>query len=261
VAGEHVLTIQTDAVLCSNSPYSINDFLEYDWVGAPWKKWPSLLAGNGGIASLLFFMSSVVCRVCRVLRISQRRLRTGLSLRRKSKLIETIKKCVVDKPRVEDMWYAYCFRQLPHMGRSFSVKLAPQDVSQNFAVETLYSPTPLGAHKPWAWLPYDEARFGPPLAVACYEALIGVHVRVCVCVCFACVCFVCVLCVLCVCCVCVCVLSQLEKLIKFCPELLSVAPEGAIREAQQRSSSSTPAKPSSSNNKHRPSPIIKKKSK
>jgi hypothetical protein len=54
--------------------------------------------------------------------------------------------------------------------------------------------------------------------------------------------------------------SQLEKLIKFCPELLSVAPEGAIPEAQQRSSSSTPAKPSSSN-KHRPSPIIKKKAK
>jgi hypothetical protein len=53
--------------------------------------------------------------------------------------------------------------------------------------------------------------------------------------------------------------SQLEKLIKFCPELLSVAPEGAIREAQQLSSSSTPAKPSS-NNKHLPSPIINKKS-
>jgi hypothetical protein len=98
--------------------------------------------------------------------ISQIWLRAGLSLRRKSKLIETIKKCVVEKPRVEDMWYAYCFRQLPHMGRSFSVKLAPQDVSQHFAVETLYSPTPLGVHKPWAWLPYDEARIRSPLSFA-----------------------------------------------------------------------------------------------
>jgi hypothetical protein len=147
-SGEHVLTIQTDAVLCSNSPYSINDFLEYDWVGAPWKKWPHLLSGNGGI--LCFSLADLSMMLVWWLTYA------GLSLRRKSKMIETITKCVVKKPRIEDLWYAYCFRQLPYMGRDFKVKLAPQEVSQNFAVETLYAPNPMGVHKPWGWLPYED---------------------------------------------------------------------------------------------------------
>jgi len=49
-----VLTFQIDSALCSKSPHSINDFLEYDWVGAPWAMWPHLLSGNGGASELSF---------------------------------------------------------------------------------------------------------------------------------------------------------------------------------------------------------------
>lgn len=33
---EWVLVFQTDSILCANSRVSLNEWLEYDWVGAPW---------------------------------------------------------------------------------------------------------------------------------------------------------------------------------------------------------------------------------
>lgn len=33
---EWVLLFQTDSILCANSQASLNDWLQYDWVGAPW---------------------------------------------------------------------------------------------------------------------------------------------------------------------------------------------------------------------------------
>jgi hypothetical protein len=46
---EHLLVFQTDSILCANSRRSLNEFLEYDWVGAPWNpdgRW----GGNGGLS-------------------------------------------------------------------------------------------------------------------------------------------------------------------------------------------------------------------
>lgn len=46
---EHLLIFQTDSILCANSRQTLNDFLEYDWVGAPWN--PSgRFGGNGGLS-------------------------------------------------------------------------------------------------------------------------------------------------------------------------------------------------------------------
>lgn len=33
---EWVLVFQTDSILCANSKVSLNEWLDYDWVGAPW---------------------------------------------------------------------------------------------------------------------------------------------------------------------------------------------------------------------------------
>ncbi|KAH0490591.1 hypothetical protein TgHK011_002053 [Trichoderma gracile] len=46
---EWLLVFQTDSMLCANSRLNLNDFLEYDWVGAPWNpagRW----GGNGGLS-------------------------------------------------------------------------------------------------------------------------------------------------------------------------------------------------------------------
>ncbi|KAH0528561.1 hypothetical protein TsFJ059_003405 [Trichoderma semiorbis] len=46
---EWLLVFQTDSMLCGNSRLNLNDYLEYDWVGAPWNpggQW----GGNGGLS-------------------------------------------------------------------------------------------------------------------------------------------------------------------------------------------------------------------
>ncbi|KAK0646008.1 hypothetical protein B0T16DRAFT_412408 [Cercophora newfieldiana] len=46
---EWLLIFQTDSILCANSRRTLNDYLEYDWVGAPWKV-ESRFGGNGGLS-------------------------------------------------------------------------------------------------------------------------------------------------------------------------------------------------------------------
>jgi hypothetical protein len=36
VKAEHILIFQTDSVLCKNSPYKIEDFMKYDYIGCPY---------------------------------------------------------------------------------------------------------------------------------------------------------------------------------------------------------------------------------
>ncbi len=47
VQGEKLLYFQSDSVICSNSSYTLRDFLEYDFIGAPW---PDGGCCNGGFS-------------------------------------------------------------------------------------------------------------------------------------------------------------------------------------------------------------------
>ncbi|KAF7518832.1 hypothetical protein G7054_g13325 [Neopestalotiopsis clavispora] len=74
---EWLLVFQTDSILCANSRQNINDYLEYDWIGAPWN--PSGRYGGNG----------------------------GLSLRRVSAMIEILRDQVrADGSEPEDVWLA-----------------------------------------------------------------------------------------------------------------------------------------------------------
>ncbi|KAI1180298.1 hypothetical protein F4777DRAFT_309301 [Nemania sp. FL0916] len=46
---EWLLVFQTDSILCANSRQNLNDFLDYDWVGAPWDP-NGRFGGNGGLS-------------------------------------------------------------------------------------------------------------------------------------------------------------------------------------------------------------------
>jgi hypothetical protein len=46
---EWLLVFQTDSILCANSRQNLNDFLDYDWVGAPWNP-NGRFGGNGGLS-------------------------------------------------------------------------------------------------------------------------------------------------------------------------------------------------------------------
>ncbi|KAI1268519.1 hypothetical protein F5Y18DRAFT_423880 [Xylariaceae sp. FL1019] len=72
---EWLLIFQTDSILCANSKQNLNDFLEYDWVGAPWNP-NGRFGGNG-----------------------------GLSLRRVSAIIEVLQNQIrADNSEPEDVW-------------------------------------------------------------------------------------------------------------------------------------------------------------
>jgi hypothetical protein len=120
---EIFLVFQTDTIICSNNKEKINDFLEYDYIGAPFK-WLNDHIGNG-----------------------------GLSLRKKSKMIEIIK----NKPsgdENEDVYFSfYDDLKLPKDGKPFSV-------------ESSFYDSPFGIHKAWVFLNDEEYN---KLSINCTE--------------------------------------------------------------------------------------------
>ncbi|KAK3937244.1 hypothetical protein QBC46DRAFT_267939 [Diplogelasinospora grovesii] len=46
---EWLLVFQTDSIVCANSRQNLNDYLDYDWVGAPWNP-HGRFGGNGGLS-------------------------------------------------------------------------------------------------------------------------------------------------------------------------------------------------------------------
>ena len=113
---KHVLIFQTDAILCANSPYSIDDYLQYDFVGAYIPPATSNLY-NG-----------------------------GLSLRNRTLIMEILDAGNKWKPHVEgeDVWFS------KHMGNR-NANLPSEDVARNFALQYPWNfnpdGRPIGYHK------------------------------------------------------------------------------------------------------------------
>ncbi|KAK3333985.1 hypothetical protein B0T19DRAFT_355085 [Cercophora scortea] len=97
---EWLLIFQTDSILCANSRQTINDYLEYDWVGAPWDT-NGRYGGNG-----------------------------GLSLRRVSAMIDILRNQVrVDGSEPEDVWLT------DRLGHRPGSKMANGTISATFSGE------------------------------------------------------------------------------------------------------------------------------
>jgi hypothetical protein len=109
VDAKHILLYQTDCLLLDGD---LEDFLEYDYVGAPWD-WDNSkkLVGNG-----------------------------GLSLRNKEAMIKVCEENIRRPSREhEDTYIAKCnFLKFPTV-----------DKAKEFSVETIPYPHPKGVHQPW----------------------------------------------------------------------------------------------------------------
>lgn len=115
IVGENILIFQMDTCLCSNSKYKLEDFLNYDYVGAPWidKKFINKI-GNG-----------------------------GLSFRKKSKILEHIDTYYYDpKKEPEDKYFS----------KSNILKFPSLEKASYFATEHLFNPYSIGLHKPYELL-------------------------------------------------------------------------------------------------------------
>ncbi len=109
---EVFLIFQTDALICNDYKDLINNFISYDYSGAPWK---ANDVGNG-----------------------------GLSLRRKSKMLEIINNCKY-KNEPEDVYFSKGCNNI--VINKPSVKDA-----KNFSVEAIYNDISFGVHKPWLFM-------------------------------------------------------------------------------------------------------------
>ncbi|KAI1189610.1 hypothetical protein F5B17DRAFT_438746 [Nemania serpens] len=109
---EWLLVFQTDSILCANSRQNLNDFLDYDWVGAPWN--PSGRFGGNG----------------------------GLSLRRVSAIIEVLRDQVrVDGSEPEDVWLT------ERLGHRPGARMANGSLSLTFSGE-MNAGQNVQAHRP-----------------------------------------------------------------------------------------------------------------
>jgi hypothetical protein len=114
---EIFLIFQTDSIILN--PELISKFLEYDYVGSPWQNGK---VGNG-----------------------------GLSLRRKSKMIEVCEK--VDKNFTDHEDNYFCYQNAVVLNRpSFQE-------AQQFSVETVFHEKSFGIHCPWKYLNTYELEF------------------------------------------------------------------------------------------------------
>jgi hypothetical protein len=116
--GEHVLIFQTDSSFLPTSPHKLTDFLEWDYIGAPFH---DRTVGNG-----------------------------GFSLRKKSSSLAAVKAMTESQRQGvragnmhEDIYFANFFKHHP------VYRLAPVVEAQKFSVESMYYATPLGVHQPW----------------------------------------------------------------------------------------------------------------
>lgn len=115
---EIFLKFETDSMIIPRNAHLINEFLEYDYVGAPWTDGQ---VGNG-----------------------------GFSLRKKSKMLELIDKVEYIYGEAEDGYFSQ------HLGRTnndFSIKIhkPSSEKARMFSVETVFFDEPFGCHKPWAY--------------------------------------------------------------------------------------------------------------
>lgn len=116
---DHVLIFQTDSVLCSLSPWSVHDFLQYDYVGAPWQvSYEGVNIGNG-----------------------------GLSLRKVDTMLHITRTFACNDSEHEDLYFSRALKQMQDAGQR--VALPSVAVASNFAYETGLPPllTSFGVHK------------------------------------------------------------------------------------------------------------------
>ena len=112
---ETILLFQADTMISIPNKGLLRKFLEYDYVGAPWK-WGGI--GNG-----------------------------GLSLRKKSKMLQILKKHPPGpKETQEDSYFSKYLRRVPS-------KIPTEFDAQEFSIETVWREQAFGLHSAWRHLP------------------------------------------------------------------------------------------------------------
>lgn len=131
---EMFLIFQTDSMIFKKNRHKIFNFMDYDYVGAPWN---DLIIGNNGVGN------------------------GGLSLRRKSKMVELLKyKKIANHKKFNNNYGNYLpedrFFNGDYTKDNININLPTTEQASEFSVEGIYNEAPFGVHKPWLWLSPKE---------------------------------------------------------------------------------------------------------
>jgi hypothetical protein len=114
---EVFLIVRTDSMINPSQKHRLAEFLQYDYVGAPWP-WKEIPYGGNG----------------------------GISLRRKTPLLKALRAFGGLKGPYEDQFFS---RALAAIG----AHMPPKERAKEFAVEQMFHPAPFAFHRPWDHLP------------------------------------------------------------------------------------------------------------
>ncbi|KAH8601785.1 hypothetical protein B0O99DRAFT_680904 [Bisporella sp. PMI_857] len=135
---EHVLVFQADSIICANSALKVDDFLQYDFIGAPIDPRSGLGQGfNGGFS--LRKRTMMLDIVTRFHWLSER----NQAINSHSENLSV---------NFEDQWFYKKMRELPSLpDGSPAANLPTIDMAKTFSVETLWHDSPLGFHQVERW--------------------------------------------------------------------------------------------------------------
>lgn len=135
ILSEVFLVFQTDSMILKENKNIINEFLNYDYVGAPWviTNYPftknSCFIGNG-----------------------------GFSLRRKSKMIEIIEKIEWNRANeFKECYYSNVYEDLYFCTNYDNIVVNKPEYQQAtaFCVAEVFNNAPFGCHRPWGGGQYE----------------------------------------------------------------------------------------------------------
>lgn len=121
---ETFLVFQTDSMILTENKDRINDFLQYDYVGALWNWAPNHPVGNG-----------------------------GLSLRKKSKMLEIITHKGYINNINEDIYFSH------NIPDTIVYNIPIPSEACKFSIETMFYDTPFGIHNCWRYLSKENMDF------------------------------------------------------------------------------------------------------
>lgn len=139
-----VLLFQADSILCANSPIRVDDFLEYDMVGAPIGEfW-----GEGFNGGLSLRNRNMILDILKIANWTTEKDEYSQKVEAWKEQLKADGKDVPDADTIpgtvavdmEDQWF---YQKMKALGGKFPA----EDVARTFAVETIYYDWPLGYHQ------------------------------------------------------------------------------------------------------------------
>ena len=147
---DKVLVFDGTSALCGNSPYTVLDFVEFDWVGAAWK-WAKKGSAHewGGNGALSLRNRTLIVYI---LNQHIESVTSGKAKGYQGENARTERRFAVFKGN-EDMWFV---KKLFDLDKAMGIRLANKSVSMKWAVEELFDedqPLPLGVYHVMRSLP------------------------------------------------------------------------------------------------------------